>query len=142
METIKKIINQQKVEERRNSIFYCQIRSMKDGDEFAWIHSMVCVYLHDSVRDDSDDDKNDSKDDNKDDNVNTDTIHDLLDEFETALRWCYNEGIDKAIENIKSFFKDRFIPYTTYLSYLESKQYENKLHLPEVFIKKLLFSKL
>lgn len=129
METIKKIINQQKVEERRNSIFYCQIRSMKDGDEFAWIHSMVCVYLHDSVRDDGDDD-------------NVDTIHDLLDDYETALRWCYNEGIDKAIENIKSFFKDRFIPYTTYLSYLESKQYENKLHLPEVFIKKLLFSKL
>ena len=131
MEPVKKIIIQQKVEERRNSIFYCQIRSMKNGDECAWIHSMVCAYLHDSVCD---------IDENKDDNV--DTIHDLLEEFETALRWCYNEGIDKSIENIKSFFKDRFIPYTTYLSYLESKEYENKLHLPEVFIKKLLFSKL
>jgi hypothetical protein len=138
MKPIKKIINQQKVEERRNSIFYCQIRSMKNGDEFAWIHSMVCVYLHDSICDDSDDDDKDAKDDN----VDADTIHDLLDEYETALRWYHTEGVDKAIENIKSFFKDRFIPYTTYLSYLESKEYENKLHLPEVFIKKLLFSKL
>jgi len=139
METIKKIINQQKVEELRNSIFYCQIRTMKNGDEFTWIHSMVCVFLHESLCDDSHDS---DKDDNKNDNVDTDTIHDLLDDYETALRWCHTEGIDKAIENVKSFFKDRFIPYTTYLSYLESKEYENKLHLPEVFIKKLLFSKL
>jgi len=134
METIKKIIKQQKVEEMRNSIFYCQIRSMKNGEEFAWIHSMVCVFLHESLCDEDDE--------NKDDDDDTKHIHDLLDEYEKELRWYHTEGIDKSIENIKSFFKDKFIPYTTYLSYLESKEYENKLQLPEVFIKKILFSKL
>ena len=131
MEPIKKIINQQKVEERRNSVFYCQIRSM--NDEFAWIHSMVCVYLHDSLCDGDKDDDEENKD--------TDTIYNLLDEFETALRWYHTEGIDKSIENIKSFFKEQFIPYSSYLSYLESKEFENKIQSPEVFIKKL-FSKL
>lgn len=137
METIKKIIKQQKVEERRDSIFYCQIRSMKNGDEFAWIHSMVCVFLYDSMCDDI---KDDEDDEDIDDTASH--IHSLLDEFEKELRWYHTEGINKAIENIKSFFKDKFIPYTTYLSYLESKEYENKLQLPEVFIKKILFSKL
>ena len=136
METIKKIIKQQKVEEMRNSIFYCQIRSMKNGEEFAWIHSMVCVFLHESLCDEDDENKDDDDDDD------TKHIHDLLDDYEKELRWYHTEGIDKSIENIKSFFKDKFIPYTTYLSYLESKEYENKLQLPEVFIKKILFSKL
>ena len=135
METIKKIINQQKVEERRNSIFYCQIRSMKDGDEFAWIHSMVSVFLHDSLCDVEDEDEDDIDD-------TASVIHGLLEEFEKALRWYHTEGIDKAIEDIKSFFKDKYIPYTTYLSYLEGKEYENKLQLPEVVVKKILFSKL
>lgn len=135
METIKKIINQQKVEERRNSIFYCQIRSMKDGDEFAWIHSMVCVFLHDSLCDVEDEDEDDIDD-------TASVILGLLEEFEKALRWYHTEGIDKAIEDIKSFFKDKYIPYTTYLSYLEGKEYENKLQLPEVVVKKILFSKL
>ena len=134
MEPIKKIINQQKVEERRNSIFYCQIRSMKNGDEFAWIHSMVCVYLHDSICDEDDDDEN------KDDTIRD--IHGLLDDFETALKWYHIEGIEKAIENIKSFFKEQFIPYTAYLSYLESKEFEKNIKLPKVFIKNFLFSKL
>jgi hypothetical protein len=106
---------------------------MKNGDEFAWFHSMVCAYLHDSICDEDDDDYDEHKD--------TDTIHNLLDEFETALRWYHTEGIDKSIENIKSFFKDQFIPYSSYLSYLESKEFENKIQSPEVFIKKL-FSKL
>lgn len=129
MEPIKKIIIQQKVEERRNSTFYCQIRSMKNGDEFAWIHSMLCMYLHEYVCDED----VESED--------TEKIFDLLEEYETSLRWYHIEGIDKSIEDIKLFLKDKFISYSSYLSYQDSKEYEKIQLLPEVFIKKL-FSKL
>lgn len=129
MEPIKKIIIQQKVEERRNSTFYCQIRSIKNGDEFAWIHSMVCMYLHEYLCDEDTEAEDIEK------------ICDLLEEYETSLRWYHIEGIDKTIEDIKLFLKDKFISYSSYLSYQDSKEYEKIQLLPEVFIKKL-FSKL
>ncbi len=137
MEPIKKIIIQQKVEERRNSTFYCQIRSMKNGDEYAWIHSMVCAYLHEYLCD-----KESDVEENKTEDEDTEKICDLLEKYETSLRWYHIEGIDKAIEDIKLFLKDKFIPYSTYLSYQDSKEYKNTQLLPEVFIKKILFSKL
>ena len=112
MEPIKKIIIQQKVEERRNSVFYCQIRSMKNGDEFVWIHSMACMYLHESV----------GVEDTEDED--TEKICDLIEEYETSLRWYHIEGVEKTIEDIKFFLKDKFIPYSSYLSYQDSKEYE------------------
>jgi len=90
-EIIKKIINQQVVEEIRNSEFYRHIHN-----EFKWIHSMLCLYLYDSVSD----------------RQKFQNIYDHLKDFETQVTWHYKEGIAKSIEKIKVLLGDMYIDYS------------------------------
>jgi len=90
-EIIKKIINQQIVEEIRNSEFYKHIHP-----ELKWIHSMLCLYLYESVSD----------------RQKFQHIYDHLEDFETQVTWHYKEGIAKAIEKIKILLGEMYIEYS------------------------------
>jgi hypothetical protein len=84
-ERIKKIRNQQRIEERRNPEFYRTI-----DKKFAWIHSMLCLYLQ----------ENGHSDDSDINNIENIVTH--LEQFENALRWHYTRGVDEWIEKIKN----------------------------------------
>jgi len=95
-----KILRQQKIEEMRNPSRYKDIRSISDiGDECAWIHSMLCLYLNNAVH------KNEEDKEDKEDNI----CH-ILD-FERELEWHYLDGIEKCIRSIKKLLGDDFIDF-------------------------------
>jgi len=102
-----KILRQQKIEEMRNPSQYKNIRSISYiGDECAWIHSMLCLYLNNAVHNNNND--LDNKED-KEDIENNISSH-LLD-FEKSLEWHYRDGIEKCILSIKELMGDDFIEF-------------------------------
>ena len=100
-----KILRQQKIEEMRNHERYKDIRSISDiGNECAWIHSMVCLYLINMVHN-----ENNENNENIENTLSSLSSH-LL-EFERAMEWHYRDGIEKCIRSIKELMGDDFIEF-------------------------------
>lgn len=106
-----KILRHQKIEEMRNPSLYKDIRSIADiGNECAWIHSMVCLYLINMVHNDNIENiENNENNENIENTISFLSSH-LL-EFERAMEWHYRDGIDKCIRSIKELMGNDFIEF-------------------------------
>jgi L-lactate utilization protein LutC len=87
---MKELIKKYQRVARRNKQIYHDNLSEKD----AWIHSMVCYQLM-----------------NTEDDVEWEALQKLISSYETNLIWCYQDGIDENVEELKELLGDRFIPY-------------------------------
>jgi len=100
-----RISRHNRVEALRNAEFYRAIRQhLENAEQLIWIHGMVAFRLYEA---------NDANAVSNEVSKDVSELYKLFEQYETALTWCYHDGIQRAIEQLRDEMKEHFIEYQT-----------------------------